>query len=142
MMLLGMTVKREVAMAMLAGIVALGTTACADQQPRAGPESPSPTFEDVTTVSPGHPEFLAVFETAADPEDLESVQEEILEEAPENVAVSPAACWEEVPDELGISGGDYVAGVVAATAEELQEAVEAVGREPIFEGQVTLIACD
>jgi hypothetical protein len=139
---LGMTVKRQAAVSLLAGVVALGATACGDRQPRAGPASPSPTFEDVTTISPGHPEFLAVFETAADPEDLESVQEEILEEAPENVAVSPAGCWEEVPDELGVSAGDYVAGVVAASAEELQEAVEAVGREPIFEGQVTLIACD
>jgi hypothetical protein len=124
-------------------LAALVATGCAEEpEPRAGPASPSPTFEDVTEESPGAPEFLAVFETAEDPEDLEPIQEEILEEAPENVAVSPAGCWEEVPEELRISAGDYVAGVVAATEEELREAVDAVGREPIFEGQVTLIACD
>jgi hypothetical protein len=133
------------AMRVLVGVVvlALASVACGqDREPRAGPGSPSPTFEDVTDGSPGAGEYLAVFDTAGDPEDLEAVQEEILEAAPANVAISPAGCWEEVPDELGISSGDYVAGVVAASAEGLQEAVDAVGREPIFEGRVTLIACD
>jgi hypothetical protein len=126
-----------------AAAVVLATGACGeDRTPRAGPRSPSPTFEGVTEVSPGAGEYLAVFETAEDPEDLEAIQDEILEEAPANAAISPAGCWDEVPEELGISGGDYVAGVVAVSAEGLQEAVDAVGREPIFEGRVTLIACD
>jgi hypothetical protein len=128
---------------LLAAALVVAAVACGqDREPRAGPGSPSPTFEDVTEASPGAPEYLAVFETAEDPEDLEALQEEILEEAPANVAVSPAGCWEEVPDELGVPAGDYVAGVVAASAQGLQEAVDAVGREPIFEGRVTLIACD
>ena len=123
--------------------VALASVGCGeDRTPRAGPGSPSPTFEGVTEASPGSREYLAVFETAEDPEDLEALQEEILEEAPANAAISPAGCWDEVPEELGISAGEYVAGVVAASAESLQEAVAAVGREPIFEGQVNLIACD
>ena len=123
--------------------VALVSVACGeDRQPRAGPGSPSPTFEDVTGVSPGSREYLAVFETAEDPEDLEALQEEILAEAPANVAISPAGCWDKVPEELGVPSGDYVAGVVAASPDRLQEAIDAVGREPIFLGQVTLIACD
>jgi hypothetical protein len=123
--------------------LALVSVGCGeDREPRAGPGSPSPTFEDVTDGSPGAGEYLAVFDTAEDPEDLEPLQEEILETAPANIAISPAGCWEEVPEELGISSGDYVAGVVAASAEGLQEAVDAVGRDPVFEGQVTLIACD
>jgi hypothetical protein len=130
----------------LAGAVvalALASVACGeDREPRAGPGSPSPTFEDVTDGSPGAREYLAVFDTAEDPEDLEALQEEILEAAPANIAISPAGCWDEVPEELGVSSGDYVAGVVAVSAEGLQDAVDAVGREPIFEGQVTLIACD
>jgi hypothetical protein len=32
--------------------------------------------------------------------------------------------------------------VVATSPEGLQDAVDAVGREPVFEGQVTLLACD
>jgi hypothetical protein len=126
----------------LVGVALASAARGEDRQPRAGPGSPSPTFEDVTGVSPGSREYLAVFETAEDPEDLEALQEEILEEAPANAAISPAGCWDEVPSELGVSSGDYVAGVVAASPEQLQEAVDAVGREPIFEGPVTLIACD
>jgi hypothetical protein len=123
--------------------LALASVACGeDRQPRAGPGSPSPTFEDVTDGSPGAGEYLAVFDTAEDPEDLEALQEEILETAPANIAISPAGCWEEVPEELGISSGDYMAGIVAASADGLRDAVDLVGREPIFEGRVTLIACD
>ena len=133
------SVRRALVLAAATAIVAAG---CGDDgRPQAGP-SGSPTFEGVTTVSPGSLEWLAVFDTAGDPNDLEDVQQEILDAAPENVAVSPAGCWEEVPDELGVEEDDYVAGVVAAAPDDLQQAVDAVGREPIFEGQVTLIACD
>jgi hypothetical protein len=126
-----------------AAALVLASVACGeDREPRAGPGSPSPTFEDVTDGSPGAGEYLAVFDTAEDPEALEALQEEILETAPANIAISPAGCWEEVPEKLGISSGDYVAGVVAASADGLQDAVDLVGREPIFEGRVTLIACD
>ena len=126
-----------------AAALVLASVACGeDREPRAGPGSPSPTFEDVTDGSPGAGEYLAVFDTAEDPEALEALQEEILETAPANIAISPAGCWEEVPEKLGISSGDYVAGVVAASPDGLQDAVDLVGREPIFEGRVTLIACD
>jgi hypothetical protein len=70
------------------------------------------------------------------------VTDEIIAASPENVAESPAGCWEEVPEALDLGEDDYVAGMVATSPEDLQEAVDAVGREPVFEGQVTLIACD
>jgi len=132
------SVKRVVA---LAGLLAVGAGCAEDERPQAGPTT-SPTFEDVTGTSPGTLEWLAVFETAEDSTELEDIQDEIIEASPENVAVSPAGCWEEVPGELGLEEDDYVAGVVATSPEDLQEAVDAVGREPVFEGQVTLIACD
>jgi hypothetical protein len=126
----------------LAALVAIAVTGCGeDRRPHAGPTT-SPTFEDVTEPSPGSLEWLAVFESAEDPNELQDIQDEILAEAPENVAVSPAGCWDEVPEELGLEEDDYVAGVVAASPDDLRQAVDAVGREPIFEGQVTLIACD
>jgi hypothetical protein len=123
-------------------VVGLAGAGCGGEgPPKAGP-SGSPTFEDVTTVSPGTREWLAVFATAEDPADLEGIQDRILAESPENVAVSPAGCWEEVPGEIDVEEDWYVAGVVATSPEALQEAVDAVGREPIFEGEVTLLACD
>jgi hypothetical protein len=126
----------------LAAAVAMATAACGGEgRPQAGP-SGSPTFEGVTTVSPGTRQWLAVFSTAEDPGDLEGIQDRILAESPENVAVLPAGCWEEVPGELDIDEDWYVAGVVATSPEGLQDAVDAVGREPVFEGQVTLLACD
>jgi hypothetical protein len=123
-------------------VMAVATVACGGEgRPQAGP-SASATFEDVTTISPGTREWLAVFATAEDPADLEGIQDRILGESPENVAVAPAGCWEEVPGELDLEEDWYVAGVVATSPEALQEAVEAVGREPVFEGEVTLLACD
>ena len=129
----------RIAMLLAAGLLLLA--GCGERdRPEAGP-SPTRTFEDVTTVSPGTVEWLAVFETAEDVNALEDVQDQILDEAAEHVAVGPAGCWEEVPEQLGIEEDHYVAGVVAASPEELRDVVDQVGREPIFEGQVTLIAC-
>ena len=127
-------------LAVLAAAVAILGACNERDRPEAGP-SPTPTFEDVTTISPGTLEWLAVFETAEDPNDLEEIQAQIMDEAAEHIAISPAGCWEEVPDELGIDEDDYVAGVVAASPDDLEEAIGEVDREPIFEGQVTLIAC-
>jgi hypothetical protein len=133
------TVKRAIA---LTALMVLAGSACGeDQGPQAGPTT-SPTLEDVTETSPGSLEWLAVFETAEDSTELQDIQDEIISASPENVAVAPAGCWEEVPEELDLEEDDYVAGVVASSPEDLRRAVDAVGREPVFEGQVTLIACD
>jgi hypothetical protein len=127
----------------LAAATVLIMAACGGERgrPQAGP-SGSPTFEGVTTASPGTIEWLAVFDTAPDPEALQDIQEEILASSPQNVAISQAGCWKQVPAKLHVDEGEYVAGVVAASPRALKQAVDAVGREPIFEGQVTLIACD
>jgi hypothetical protein len=129
----------RIAMLLAAGLLLLAGCGEGDR-PEAGP-SPTTTFEDVTTVSPGTAEWLAVFETAEDVNDLEDIQDEILDEAAEHVAVAAAGCWDEVPEQLGIEEDHYVAGVVAASPEELRDVVDDVGRDPIFEGKVTLIAC-
>jgi hypothetical protein len=132
-------VKRAIALAAL--MVVAGAACGQDQRPQAGPAT-SPTFEDVTEISPGSLEWLAVFETAEDSTELQDIQDEIISAAPENVVVAPAGCWAEVPGELDLEEDDYVAGVVASSPKDLRQAVDAVGREPVFEGQVTLIACD
>lgn len=87
---------------------------------------------------PGGPvsEFVAVFETARDVDDLDEITDELLEVAPRNIAVSPASCWKGLPPSLGVSRNHYVAAVVAQTGNELDFVIERVGRAPIFYGQL------
>ncbi len=87
---------------------------------------------------PGGPvsEFLAVFEAAKNPDDLEPIQKEIMELAPRNIAISPASCWKGLAQSLGITKNHYVAGVVATTGNELDFVLEQVGLTPIFYGQL------
>jgi len=87
---------------------------------------------------PGGPvtEFLAVFESARDPDDLQPIQDELLEKAPRNIAVSPAGCWKGLAPSLGVSRNHYVAGVVAQTGNELDFVIDRVDRTPIFYGQL------
>jgi hypothetical protein len=87
---------------------------------------------------PGGPvsEFVAVFESARDPEDLEEITQELMEIAPRNIAVSPASCWKGLAPSMGVSRNTHVAAVVAATGNELDFVVERVGRIPIFYGQL------
>lgn len=89
---------------------------------------------------PGGPrEWVAVFDTAADPEDLVRVQTRVLRRAPRNVLVGPAACHRDLARELSVDEGHYVAGVVAPSRAELRGAVEAVGQEPVFQGRLALL---
>lgn len=81
-------------------------------------------------------EFVAVFDTARDPDDLDPSDQELLEIAPDNVAVSPASCWKGLPQGLGVSRNHYVAAVVATTGNELDFVIEQVDRVPIFYGQL------
>lgn len=87
---------------------------------------------------PGGPvsEFIAVFDSAKDPNDLEEIQAELLEEAPRNIAVSPASCWKGLPQAMGIGRSHYVASVVAQTGNEIDFVIERVDRQPIFYGQL------
>jgi hypothetical protein len=111
------------------------------RSPMPTPSSPSPSPSVSPEDGAARREWLAVFRAAEDPERLAGLERAILDAAPRNAAVSPAGCWEGVPEALGVAPTDYVAGVVARTKEELDTAVTAVDREPILRRQVTLIAC-
>lgn len=89
-------------------------------------------------LPPGGPtvEWVAVFETARDPNDLERIQRELLDTVPHNVAVSPVTCWKGLAAQLGVPRDRYVAGVVAVTSNELDFVVERVGLTPTFFGQL------
>ena len=93
---------------------------------------------------PGGPvsEFIAVFESARDVNDLDRITKELMKLVPRNMAVSPATCWKGLPSALGIPRDSYVAGVVATTGNELDFVIGEVGLQPIFYGQLTARCLD
>ena len=129
--------------AVAAGAVALclAVAGCGDDDPTV-PAAPAATGErdgEPGGASGGPTEWVAVFDTAADPEDLERLQTRLLRRAPRNVLVGPAACHRNLAQELSVSEADYVAGVVARTRAELREAVNRMGQEPIVQGRFVLL---
>jgi hypothetical protein len=89
-------------------------------------------------LPPGGPaiEWVAIFESAREPEDLERTRKRLMETAPGNLVVSPATCWKGLAQQLGIPRDAYVAGVVAVTPNELDFVVERVGLPQVFVGQL------
>ena len=85
---------------------------------------------------PGDRQWLAVFETAADPDDLDAATTDLLERVGGGTVTSPAGCFRESLEGSGIAPGDYVLGVAAGSRGELNELVARSGREPIFRGEV------
>jgi hypothetical protein len=103
-----------------------------------GPAAPSPTETTPVagpTTAVDQQVWLAVFETAVDPNDLEDIQGELLQSVGLAIVVSPATCFAEGLS-ADVPGDHYVAGVEAETEEELSELVDTVGRDPIFTGEV------
>jgi hypothetical protein len=77
-----------------------------------------------------------VFESAADPDDLDAATADLLERVGGGTVTSPAGCFREGLEGSGIAPGDYVLGVAAESRGELDDLVARSGREPIFRGQV------
>lgn len=136
--------------AAVAGIVAVAVFVggCNGDAERSDPgtDRPGGNGKPGTTGNPpesskqgGFKEWVAVFETARDPEDLQDPQTRILRRAPRNVLVGPAGCHQGLADELSVSEQTYVAGVVARTEGELRAATRRVDLEPIFEGRLRLL---
>jgi hypothetical protein len=88
-------------------------------------------------------EWIAVFDVARSPDQLDPSTEELLETAgSEHIAVSPISCWEGLPEKLHSGVDAYVAAVYGPGEEELDEVIEAVGREPIFRGELAAYCID
>lgn len=87
----------------------------------------------------GATEWVAVFDTARDPNDLEQEQAGLLERVEGAILVAPAGCHEGLPKALKVDDGTYVLGVVALTKQQMEQAVDRAERDPIFRGQLTLL---
>ncbi|HEV3474516.1 MAG TPA: hypothetical protein VG602_04040 [Actinomycetota bacterium] len=79
-------------------------------------------------------EWVAVFDSAPDPGQLDPGAEELQDTAGTHLAISPVSCWRGLPARVGVSRNAYVAAVIAATETELDFIVERVGRIPQARG--------
>lgn len=106
----------------------VGTAACGNGEGGEGTPSPGSRFPTV---------WLAVFESTADPNEpgFEERGQEVKERAGRAISISPEGCFVDLPDEVAPAGG-YVLAVRGESEEEMAAAVDRVGREPIFAGQV------
>jgi len=128
-------------------VVALFVGACGsgEETPRRESATATPSLQVSalipTDVSPTNPEptielireWVAVFRVAQ-ADKLEEETQELLRLVPKNIAIAPIVCWVGLREKLGNAQG-YVAAVVAESREELEAAVEKVGREPILVGE-------
>jgi hypothetical protein len=109
--------------------------------PGTGTESPPATASPSvpTTSSPdatGLRVWIAVFETALDPNDLEGEARTLMERAGTAVVVSPEGCYEGLRGRDPVDPGDYVLAVVASSREELDAAIDRSGRDPVLTDMV------
>ncbi len=84
-------------------------------------------------------EWVAVFETAEDPNELDAASAPLRKKVKGAILVGPAGCHEGLPEALSVEGNMYVLGVVARSEEKLNAAVERADREPISRGRFRLL---
>jgi hypothetical protein len=88
-------------------------------------------------------EWIAVFDAAKRSEGLDPSTEELLETAGmDHIAVGQASCWKGLPRRLGVGLNAVVAAVYGPGKAQLDEVIEAVGREPIFRGELVAYCID
>lgn len=109
-------------------------TATVSPAGQATPKSSAPTDPESTVERPR--EWVAVFRVA-EVDELDEETKEFMRLVPDNIAISPVGCWVGLAAELGNPQGEnpYAAALVAESREELEAAVEKVGREPILVGE-------
>ncbi len=119
-------------------------TACGSSPASEGPTSgPDPTETQTSPTQSGPSAvWLAGLRVEADSEDLNADTQKILEAAGTAIFTGPVSCFDSVPAEFVPAPDAYVLGLVAPSREELEVAVDRVGREPIFVVQVTNTCVD
>jgi hypothetical protein len=113
-------------------LTVLVLTGCAGNRaatPRsaATPGQGSPTTEGPSPLLV----WIAVFRTAEDPNDLDAASRDLRRRAGDAVVVAPEGCFGGLRAESDVSPGDYVLGVLAGSRDDLEEAVQRAGEEPV-----------
>jgi hypothetical protein len=116
--------------------VALLLGGCAGRRTDSAQTGPSPQGTTSPTSRGALRVWIAVFETAADPNDLDTPAEELMEKAGTAVVVAPEGCFGELRGAGDIRPGDYVLAVTADSRSGLESAVGRSDREPILRANV------
>lgn len=119
----------------------LTAAACGQNSSRAPATGTSPTTVE-TRVETSVRQWVAVFDTAFHPDDLDPSTEELLDSAGGHIAVQPVQCWEGLAADLEADPGVYAAAVIATSEDELDGVVDEVGREPIGTGEYEAFCLD
>jgi hypothetical protein len=124
-------------------LAALVLVACGPEPPGGAESGGSPSSPGIELPPSGKVrQWVAVFDTAAHPDDLDPSTEELLEAAAKHIAVQPVQCWDGLANDLGVDAGLYAAAVIAPSRDELEDVVEEVGREPVGEGRYEAFCLD
>ena len=75
--------------------------------------------------------WVAVFDVASDPNELDADTQELMDLVGKSILVSPGGCLGGLPPEVA-GPGDYVLAVWADSQDELGEIVAATGRRPLI----------
>jgi len=130
--------RKRAAPALAIGLaLALLLVACAGDRsgsPQRTGSSPQGT-PSRTSHSPSRV-WIAVFQSAEDPNDLEAASEELMEKAGTAVVVAPEGCFGGLRGRGDIRPGDYVLAVMADSRDGLDVAVGRADREPVVTARV------
>jgi hypothetical protein len=131
-------VRRLALVAAVLAAVACGRAAEPPPQGSPAGQTTPPATSTATTVR----QWVAVFDTAGHPDDLDPSTEDLLAAVGGNIAVQPVQCWEGLAEDLGVGAGEYAAAVIATSEEELNGLVDRVGKEPIGTGRYAAFCLD
>ena len=123
--------------------VALALGSCGED-PEPGRASNASTA--APTVSPSTPtpsafeeRWIAVIRVAPEPSDLDALTQQLLDPLGTALVVSPAECFEGLPDTVL---GGYLIGAVGDTRSEAEGLVLDAGEEVVFSAHVTIVCTD
>jgi hypothetical protein len=123
-------------------VAVLATAGCGRAADPASQGSPGDTTPAATSTATTVWQWVAVFDTAGHPDDLEPSTEDLLAAVGGNIAVQPVQCWEGLAEDLEVGAGEYAAAVIATSEEELNGLIDRVGEEPVGTGRYPALCLD
>lgn len=108
------------------------------------PGSPQASVPSIASPSPAAETWIAVYDTAEDPNDLEDERSQIVHALGDplegSVVVSPAGCFRGLPD--AIAGGSYVLAIQQSERVYLRALDQQLDGSPRFVGRITITCTD
>jgi hypothetical protein len=133
----------EVRNVLIAIGVALALGSCSEDPEPGGASSASTTAPPVSpstsTPSAVEERWIAVIRVAPEPSDLDALTQQLLDPLGTALVVSPAECFEGLPD---TALGGYLIGAVGDTRSEAEGLVLDAGEEVVFSAHVTIVCTD